>query len=788
MAGRLQVKKSFNLGVCAAALLAATPALAQTTGTIYWDQYAVPHIYAPTIPSVIQGLGYAQMENHAETALNLVAQHRGMLSAIYGAGDGNRNIINDTNVFTYGIPARAQQWYQQGGALQQQYLQAFCKGINEYAAKHGDTIDPRLRKLLPVVPADILAGEQDTIWFTFLPETSQVPALIQNWLATGATQPPPPAKPPLGSNGWAIGPSKLQSGNGNAVLMGNPHLPWGAAIVPGQLPGRTYLSGIYHWIEANLVVGDPNAPTLNAQGVTFIGGPFIGIGFNDNLGWTHTNNTIKNADLYLLTLDSTGTKYLFGGSYLPLVHTTATIQVLQADGVTLLPQKIDIYASIHGPVVAFNSGRTAALALRVPNLTANHLLTQYWQMITAQNVSQFMAAEAEQQMPFFNTMYADNGGNLFYLFGGGQPNRGDPGVPFSQFQGILDGSNPSLLWTSTLPFSQLPQALNPAAGFIANSNNPPWNSAFTSITPPVTVPAGLNPKNFPAWISPNFMDFRPQHGTDFLALPFKFTFDQILGAKMSTEMVLADRIVGDLITFANNSGDSTAKAAATILAAWDHTAEATSIGGLLFEDWYNRIVVDIHANPPTIVADTTDSIYYAHPKFAVPWDAKNPFNTPSGLDPVNTAQMLTELDNAYNDLQQNFASVGGARAPWGALHKTTLVTRAGLQDEQTIFPPWLTDTPNSGTDDIFGPLRVVDSAYVMQLGQFISYGGDGWVQLVSFTSTGAVGGTLLTYGNASRPNSPHITDQQSFYNSKTLKPLVRDFATIKKTAVAVENY
>ncbi|MEI9986376.1 MAG: penicillin acylase family protein [Aliidongia sp.] len=51
------------------ALLFAAPgiALGTTPGTILWDQYAVPHIYGPDIPTVVRGLGYAQMENHAET-------------------------------------------------------------------------------------------------------------------------------------------------------------------------------------------------------------------------------------------------------------------------------------------------------------------------------------------------------------------------------------------------------------------------------------------------------------------------------------------------------------------------------------------------------------------------------------------------------------------------------------------------------------------------------------------------------------------------------------------------
>ena len=53
---------------------------------------------------------------------------------------------------------------------------------------------------------------------------------------------------------------------------------------------------VYQWFEANLVVGHPKHPQLNAEGVSFPGAAFIGIGYSDDVGWTHTNNTIKNAD------------------------------------------------------------------------------------------------------------------------------------------------------------------------------------------------------------------------------------------------------------------------------------------------------------------------------------------------------------------------------------------------------------------------------------------------------------------------------------------------------------
>ena len=37
---------------------------------ILWDQFGIPHIYGPDLLTVVRGLGYAEMENHAETILN----------------------------------------------------------------------------------------------------------------------------------------------------------------------------------------------------------------------------------------------------------------------------------------------------------------------------------------------------------------------------------------------------------------------------------------------------------------------------------------------------------------------------------------------------------------------------------------------------------------------------------------------------------------------------------------------------------------------------------------------
>ena len=116
------------LAVSALCLTAPDVTLGATPGTILWDQYAVPHIYGPDIPTVVRGLAYAQMENHAETLLNNAARARGRSAEYFGPGPGNFNLDYDIKVRTYGIPQRAQQWVAEGGAFQASVTPAEKRG------------------------------------------------------------------------------------------------------------------------------------------------------------------------------------------------------------------------------------------------------------------------------------------------------------------------------------------------------------------------------------------------------------------------------------------------------------------------------------------------------------------------------------------------------------------------------------------------------------------------------------------------------------------------------------
>jgi acyl-homoserine-lactone acylase len=719
---------------------------------ILWDQYGIPHIYGPDLLTVVRGYGYAQMENHAELILQKAAEARGRAAEYFGPGAQNANVENDVRIQTYGIPERAQRWYREGGSFQQSILQAFVSGLNQYANQFADSIDQTLRQVLPIEPEDVLAIIQDTIHFTFLPETSNVPDLIAEWMPsqTAAVVQPVHSRAKLGSNGWALAPARTK--NGNAILMGNPHLPWG---VNQPLPGLD----VYQWMEANLVVGDPHQPLLNASGVTFAGGPVIAIGFNDYLGWTHTVNSIKNADLYELQLVNGG--YSWDGGVLPLQERTVDIKIRQPDG-SYATQTITIQSSVHGPIVAQKPGK--ALALRVAGLNAPSVVAQYWGMMLSRHLSEFIAANSALQMPIFNVIYADRDGQIMYLFGGRQPVRS--GGTYQDWAGILPGDTSSTLWTKTLAWSQLPKAIDPPGGVVHNSNEPPWFSTF---------PRVVFESQYPSYIAPDLTFFRPESGALFLQSMNRFSVGDVLRGKQTTHMLFAERVLPDLIQAASKSSSAAATAAANVLKSWSQNSDATDTGALLFQLWYQLYVAD--PNSPRSTSWGSE-----YPAFRIEWSNADPLSTPIGLaDPNSSVKYLIE---AATQMETQF---GRLNVPWGKVNGIVLV---GHDPSFQQVLPFLPPLPASGSGDPFGGLRALYyfPAPAPCNNQNWVYNGETYVQIVEFTSAGAKAEGLLTYGNASRPGSPHITDQISLFQEKQLRPVYRTREEVEAHTVKKEQF
>jgi acyl-homoserine-lactone acylase len=159
-----------------------------------------------------------------------------------------------------------------------------------------------------------------------------------------------------------------------------------------------------------------------------------------------------------------------------------------------------------------------------------------------------------------------------------------------------------------------------------------------------------------------------------------------------------------------------------VLEAWDRKLDAGSRGGVLFHEFATRLRRQVWA---------TGSPY------DVGWTPRAPLATPDGLSDAPTAAAL---------LEQAAAAVRGRHGAldvaWGDVYRLRRDT---------------VDLPASGGPGALGTFRVFDFQ-PLDSTRFQVFAGDSYVAAVEFGSP-VRARAVLGYGNASKPGSPHRTDQ-----------------------------
>ncbi|MDZ7704130.1 MAG: acylase [Trueperaceae bacterium] len=670
---------------------------------ILWDTWNVPHIYAEDDVGLAYAFGWAQARSHGDLILRLYAQARGQAAEVLG----EELLESDTLAVTAGIPARAQIWYEAQSEAFRDYLDAFADGVNAYAAAHPETIADPLEAVLPVTGADLLAHTQRVVHFTFL-ANSALGQPVEFWQQQS-----------VGSNAWAVGPER--SANGNGMLLGNPHLPW---------------QDLFLFYEAHL-----NTPEYEFYGATLVGFPVPALGFNSRLGWSHTVNPIDGADLFELTLTEGG--YLFDEEERAFDTEEAVIRVLRPDG-TLDEVPFLVRRSVHGPVIAQGAGR--ALALRVAGLDRSGALEQWWEMSRAENFEAFSAALERMQLPMFNVVYADNDGNILYLFNGLVPDRtqGD----WYEWAGVVPGDTSQTLWDGYLDYDALPLLLNPESGFVQNANDPPWLA---------TVPYALEPGDFPPYLAPAQpplgRTLRPLHILQLLNSDDAITLSEMIDYKFSSYSLLAERVLDDLLQAAEGSESEAVRRAAEVLADWDLRFEHDSRGAALFFLWYTTYLQQLSAGVVSAADDLSEVIANTSALELVfergwSWEAE-PFTVPDGLADSDVA--VAVLEGVAGQLP---SLTGALDVPWGDVVRM----RAA---ELTL--------PATSTDGIFGVVQVLGPGPMSDDGLFVA-GGDTFVFAVEFSDP-VRAEAILTYGNATQPGFSRIGDQLARYALDELRPV-----------------
>jgi acyl-homoserine-lactone acylase len=645
---------------------------------ILWDNYGVPHIYGRDSRSMFYAFGWAQMQSHGNLLLRLYGQARGRAAEYWGKD----YLESDRWVWINNVPERADQWWRATRVPYNSYIEAFVAGLNAYAIEHMANLDSTLTIVLPLRPQDVLAHGQRVIHTMFVTSTARIQPAAESWRRTA------------GSNAWAIGPRR--SASGRALLLANPHLPWG---------------DVFTWYEAQLV-----SPDVSIYGATLVGQPFVSIAFNDDLGWTHTVNTIDAADLFELTLAEGG--YRWNGAVRPFDATREILRV--REGETFREDTLQILRSVHGPVIARTGDK--ALALRIAGLDQPHQLEQYWRMARSHKLKDFERALAMLQTPMFTVMYADKQGHIMHLFGGRVPVRAQGDWAF--WSRPVRGDTSATLWTRTHPYSELPRVLDPDSSWLQNANDPPWTTTF---------PLALDPSRYPPYLAPpGPFSFRPQRSARMLREDTQISFEEMIEYKHSTKIESAVHILDEVMAAARRFGTPLAQNAAEVLARWDRSADANSRGAVLFQNF---------------MEEAAKRSWPGNSMFAARWSPQRPFDTPDGLSDAEQAAAL--LDSAAQRVQENY---GALDVRWGDVYRLRID---------------LVDLPSNGAPGELGSFRAVD--YERAGNRYVAVGGDSYVAAIEFGRR-IRAMTLLTYGNASQPGSPHRVDQLPLFEHKQLKP------------------
>ncbi|MBM3212736.1 penicillin acylase family protein, partial [Candidatus Poribacteria bacterium] len=340
-----------------------TTALAASRVTIYRDTYWVPHIFGNTDEDCAFGMGYAQGEDNLQQIIQNVRQATGTLAEI----QGKDYLEHDFFIHLARIPQFAEENYEKIPLKFRSVIEAYCDGVNYYAQIHPEKTPQSWRSL---VPQDIvtLGRYISLLVFTGLPGAAF--GMIDRYEANKGVGSAElfDGFDEIGSNMWAVSPKKSVSGS--TMLVINPHLPW---------------DGLLQWWEVHL----RSKEGWNTMGGSFFGAPFIGLGHNEYLGWSHTVNAPDIWDVYRVELNPQNAgQYLYNGNWQDIKVIKEDFAFKEGEEIKFTSRNLEY--THHGPIIRRIGDH--AYILKISGWDDVLAIYQWYRMNKARNFHEFKEA------------------------------------------------------------------------------------------------------------------------------------------------------------------------------------------------------------------------------------------------------------------------------------------------------------------------------------------------------------------------------------------------------------
>ena len=448
-------------------------------------------------------------------------------------------------------------------------------------------------------------------------------------------------KEPSGSNGIAI--SAASTVNHHALLLINPHTSF--------------------FFRSELQMTSDEG--LNVYGAVTWGQFFIYQGFNEKTGWMHTTSGVNDQTDYAETVTKKGDGYVYryGAGERPLTAVKISVPYKTTTG--MAAKDFTVYYSTHGPIVKKADGKWIAVKMMQEPVKA---LTQSYTRTRQKDYKSFAQTMELHTNSSNNTIFADADGDIAYFHGNFIPKR-DPKFDWSK---PVDGSDPATEWQGLLSVKESPLLLNPASGFIYNSNNWPWSAAGVS---------SQKREDFPAYVETGREESpRGYHALKVLPGRKDFTLNSLISTAYDSYLPSFERMITPLLkayddTPASNPLKAKLAEQIAVLRAWDYrwgvSSVATSLAVFWGEDVSRKVNADArragmgtdayieHGAPGETLlqslASASDKLAADFGKWKTSWGDINRFQRVNG-------DIVQQFDDAKPSIAVGFAS-----ARWGSL-------------------------------------------------------------------------------------------------------------------------
>jgi penicillin amidase len=255
-------------------------------------------------------------------------------------------------------------------------------------------------------------------------------------------------KSSIGSNNWIVAPSNT---TGGALLANDPHLSLAHPAIwyLVHLDARSAGEG-----------GD-----LHVAGASFAGLPGVLLGQNEDIAWGATTTYFDSSDVYVETLTKDGTAVLFDGNEVPLIERDYDFEVSGQDAPTTVTFK---FVPHHGPIIT-DDAAPEVLSVRWTGHDADTDINFFLALADSSTVEEARTALTNVTTAGQNFVVVDRGGNIGWFPYNRLPTRPWASLAVPSWMPVPgDGSAE---WGAPIPYEDLPQAFNPAAGYLATANN-----------------------------------------------------------------------------------------------------------------------------------------------------------------------------------------------------------------------------------------------------------------------------------------------------------------------------